>query len=380
MRFELDQEHRLIQNSVRDFCENEIKPVAREYNDEGKYPADIVEKAVEMGINVPWIPEKYGGSGMDVLADAIVKEEVCRADPGIGYSIVAQGNGGRMILQYGTEEQQETYLGGLADGLTAAIAITEPDAGSATRYMRTRAEPDGDELVLNGEKMWITSAPVADFMVVMARTDPASEPGDKEGISAIIVDMPCDGVDVEKIDMMGLDAGRTGQVVFDDARVPRENVIGEEGGGYPQLLDWFNSSRNFVGPVAVGIAQGAYERAVEYSKEREAFEQPISDYQAIRHKLADMATEIEACRLLCYQSAMKQVEEGTADAFLASMSKLKSSEVAEEVASDAVQIHGSYGYSKEFDVERFYRAAKVMQIIEGTSEIQRNIIASQVLR
>lgn len=379
MQFEFDQEHRLIKESVREFSENEIKPVAQEYNNKGKYPADIVSKAAEIGINVPWIPEKYGGSGMDVLADAIVKEEVCRADPGIGYSIVAQGNGGRMILEYGEEEQRKTYLTALANGQTSAIAITEPNAGSATRYMRTQAEPDGDEFVLNGEKMWITSAPVADFMVVMARTGPDSEPGDKDGISAIIVDMPCDGVEVEKIDMMGLDAGRTGQVVFDNARVPQENIVGEEGDGYPQLMDWFNSSRNFVGPMAVGIAQGAYEQAVEYAKEREAFQKPIGEYQAVQHKLADMATEIEASRLLCHQSAMKQVREGKASSFLASMSKLKSSEVAENVASDAVQIHGSYGYSKEFDVERFYRASKVMQIIEGTSEIQRNIIARHVL-
>lgn len=378
MHFKLDQEHRLIKETVRDFCENEIEPVAAEYNREGKYPADIVEQATKIGINVSWIPEKYGGSEMDALADAIIKEEVCRADPGIGYSIVAQGNGGRMILQYGSEDQKETYLSALAEGQTSAIAITEPAAGSATRYMQTRAEPDGNELVLSGEKTFITSATVADFLVVMARTDPESQPGDRDGVSAIIVDMPNDNIEVEKIEMMGLDAGRTGTVVFNDARIPRENVIGEESKGYKQLLDWFDASRNYVGPMAVGIAQGAFERAVEYASQRETFGQPIDQYQSIQHKLADMRTEIEACRLLCHQSAVEQDEQGQASSFLASMSKLKSSEVAESVASDAVQIHGSYGYSKEFDVERFYRAAKVMQIIEGTSEIQRNIIARHV--
>lgn len=379
MDFQLDQEHRLIKETVRDFCENEIEPVAGEYNRMGKYPEGIIEEAADLGIAISWIPEEYGGSEMDALADAIIKEEVCRADPGIGYALVAQGNGGRMINEFGTEEQRETYLTALAEGQTAAIAITEPDAGSATRYMRTQAEPDGDELVLSGEKTWITSAPVADFMVVLARTDPDSEPGDRNGISAIIVDMPCDGIEVDKIDMMGLDAGRTGTVVFNNARVPRENVIGEEGEGYKQLLWWFNASRNYVGPMAVGIAQGAYEKAVEYANEREAFEKPIGEYQAIRHKLADMVTEIEASRLLCHQSAVEQTQQEQASTFLASMSKLKASEIAETVASDAVQVHGSYGYSKEFDVERYYRAAKVMQIIEGTSEIQRNVIADHVL-
>lgn len=379
MTFELDQEHRLIKDSVREFCENEIKPIAREYNRNEKYPHDILSKATEMGINVPWLPEEYGGSEMDVLANAIVKEELCRADPGIGYAIAAVGNGGRMIEEFGTEEQRETYLNGLGEGMIGAIAITEPDAGSATRYMRTQALPDGDKLVLNGEKMWITNAPVADFMLVMARTDPESEPGDKDGVSAIIVDLPCDGVEIEEIDMMGLDAGCIAQVVFDDARVPRENIVGVDGEGYSQMIQWFNGSRNWVGPMAVGMAQGAYEQAVAYAKEREAFEKPISEYQAIRHKIADMATEIEACRLLCYNSSAMQDDRGRASTQLASMAKLKSSEIAEKVASDALQIHGSYGYSKEYDVERFYRAAKVMQILEGTSEIQRNVIASQVI-
>lgn len=380
MHFELDQEQRLIRETVREFSENEIAPVAAEYNRKGEYPEEIIQKASELGIAISWIPEEYGGSDMDALADAIIKEEVCRADPGVGYAIISQGNGGRMILQFGTDEQKETYLTGLANGMTGAIAITEPDAGSATRYMRTRAEPDGDELVLSGEKTFITNATEADFLLVMARTHPDSQPGEKEGISAIIVDLPCDGVEVEKIDMMGLDAGRTGQVVFNDARVPRENVVGEENNGYHQLLEWFNASRNYVGPTAVGIAQGAYDEALAYATEREAFDKPIGEYQAIRHKLADMVIEIEASRLLCYQSAAHQVEHGQASPFLASMSKLKASEVAERVASDAVQIHGGYGYSKEFDVERYYRAAKVMQIIEGTSEIQRDIIGKHVLR
>lgn len=377
MDFDLDQEHRLIRDTVRDFCENEIKPVADEYNRAGKYPADLVQEAAELGIAVSWIPEEYGGSEMDALADAIIKEELNRADPGIGYAISAQGNGGRMILEFGTETQKETYLRGLAEGMTGAIAVTEPQAGSATRFLRTEARPDGDELVISGEKTFITSAPVADFLVLMAR-HPDSEPGEKEGVSAIIVDLPCDGVDIDKIDMMGLDAGRTGQIVFDEARVPRSNVIGEEGEGYGQLLRWFDASRNYVGPMAVGVAQGAYELAVDYADQRETFGQAINQYQAIRHKLADMATEIEASRLLCYQSASEQVTQGQASPLLASMSKLKASEIAEEVASDAVQIHGGYGYTKEFAVERYYRAAKVMQIIEGTSEIQRNIIARHV--
>lgn len=379
MRIELDEEHRLIRQTVRDFCENEIAPVADELNRNGEYPESIVEAAADIGIAVPWIPERYGGAGMDVLGDSIVKEEVCRSDPAVGYSIVAQGNGGRMILEAGTEAQRETYLRGLADGMTGAIAISEPDAGSATRYMRTRAEPDGDELVLSGEKMWITNAPEADFMVVMARTAADSTPGDRDGISAIIVDLPCDGVTIDKIDMMGLDAGRTGQVVFSDARVPRENVIGAEGEGYPLLLSWFNSSRNYVGPMAVGIAQGALDEAVGYARERETFGKPIGEYQAIRHKLADMKVETAASRLLCYQSAYLQDVGDGASPLHASMAKLKASEVAESVASDAVQIHGAYGYSKEFAVERYYRAAKVMQIIEGTSEIQRNIIADQIV-
>jgi alkylation response protein AidB-like acyl-CoA dehydrogenase len=315
---------------------------------------------------------------MGGMADALIKEETCRADPSIGFTLDTTF-GGRMILLFGTDEQKEEYLPKLASAeLTGAIAISEPDAGSANRYMRTRAAIEGDEYVLNGEKMWITNAPVADYLLVMARTDPESMPGDRDGISAILVPTDLDGVNISTLDLMGLDTGRTGQVVFDDVHVPRENLVGNEGEGYAHLLDWFNVGRNYVGPMALGIAQGAYDLALQYAPEREAFGKPISEYQAIRHKLANMATDIEATRLLCYQSAQLQ-DEGETSLKLASMAKLMASEVAEEVASEALQIHGGYGYSTEFAVERYYRAAKVTQIVEGTSEVQRNLIASAVL-
>lgn len=377
MQFEFDQEHRLLKRTVQEFADEEIRPVADEYNREGKYPEDLVAKGADVGIIGVWIPEEYGGAGMGALADAIIKEELCRADPGIGFAL-EPAIGGRMVNRFGSEEQKESILPRLASGdLVGSIAISEPDAGSANRYMRTQAVPDGNEFILDGEKMWITNGPVADYFIVIARTDPDSEPGDADGMSVLLVEREAPGVEVKTLDLMGLDPGRTGQILFSDVRVPRENLIGEEGEGYQQLLAWFNESRNFVAPMALGMAQGAYDLALEYASERNAFGQPIDEFQAIRHKLADMATEIDAARLLCYRSAAKQ-DAGETSPRYASMAKVKTSEVAESVASDALQIHGAYGYSKEFAVERYYRAAKVTQIIEGTSEIQRNIIADRI--
>lgn len=377
MDFEFDQEHRLLQQTVREFAQNEIRPLGGELTEEDEVEP-IVQKAEEVGLIGVWIPEEYGGAGLGPTAEAIVKEEFFRADPGIGLALDTAA-GSRMIHMFGRDEQRERYLPELASAESkSAIAISEPDAGSANRYMRTRAEPTGDGYLLNGQKMWISHAAVADYLTVFARTDPDSTPGDRDGISAFLVETEMDGIEINPIELMGLEPHGVGEIVFDDVELTADHLLGTEGEGYYHLLDWFNQSRNYVAPMALGIAQGAFELGLEYARQREAFGQKISEFQAIRHKLADMATEVEAARWLCYNSVTK-AERGETSPRLASMAKLKTSEIAESVASDSLQIHGAYGYSTEFDIERFYRAAKVMQILEGTSEIQRNIIASRII-
>jgi len=380
MDFELSDEQKAIRDEVRRFGENEIAPVASEYDQEEKYPYEIIEKAAEMGLTGSSIPVEYGGAGYTPLETALIIEELFAIDPGIGLSITSTAFGADAIREFGTEEQKEQYLRPIAEGETImGTAISEPDTGSDVSSVSTHAEKDGDEWVINGNKMWITNGSVGDYFVVMVKTDPEAE--DRyAGFSQILVESDRDGFEAEKITgKLGIRASDTAELIFDDVRVPEENLVGTEGMGFLQLMQFFDETRTAVAAQGVGIAKGASERALEYAQEREQFGRSISDFQAIQHKLADMYTQTEAARQLTYKSAWSVTSESGQLTALASMAKEYASRVAVHVADEAVQIHGGSGYVNDFDVERFYRDAKITQIYEGTTEIQKNIIARELL-
>jgi alkylation response protein AidB-like acyl-CoA dehydrogenase len=380
MDYELSDEQKQIRDEVRRFAENEIAPIAGEYDREEKYPHDLIETAGEMGMLGASIPVEYGGAGYSTLETAIVIEELFAVDPGIGLCVASTGFGCEAIVEAGTEEQKEEYLPPVASGdaITGA-AISEPDTGSDVSSVSTRAEKDGDEWVINGNKMWITNGSVGDFFVVLCKTDPDAE-GRYNGFSQIIVESDRDGFTAEKITgKLGIRASDTAELILDDVRVPEENLLGTQGAGFLQQMQFFDATRTGVAAQGVGIAKGALERALDYAKEREQFGRPIGDFQAIQHKLAEMHTEIEAARQLTYKSAWSVDNKEEQLTTLASMAKEYASRVAVETADEAVQIHGGAGYVDDFDVERFYRDAKITQIYEGTSEIQKNVIAREML-
>ncbi|KTG07607.1 acyl-CoA dehydrogenase family protein, partial [Haloferax profundi] len=331
MDFKLTEEQRAIRDEVRRFAENEIAPVASEYDVEEKYPYDIVQKAAEMGLTGAHFPVEYGGVGYSSLENAIVTEELFAVDPGIGLCITSAGFGAEAIINFGTEEQKERFLPPIVEGESVmGAAISEPQAGSDVTSVKTRAEKDGDEWVLNGNKMWITNGSVGDYFVVMCETDP--EVDDRySGFSQIIVEADRDGFSADKITgKMGIRASDTAELILDDVRVPEENLVGTRGMGFLQLMQFFDETRTAVAAQGVGIAKGACEQALEYAKEREQFGRSISDFQAIQHKLAEMHTATEAARQLTYKSAWSvDNDEGQLTA-LASMAK----EFASNVATD----------------------------------------------
>ncbi len=380
MEFGFTDEQKQIREEIRRFAENEVKPVATEYDVEEKYPHKIIEKAGDMGLLGANIPIEYGGAGYSTLELAIIIEELFAADPGIGLCLTSTGFGGEAIMEFGTDEQKEEYLPGIASGdAIMGAAISEPDTGSDVSSVSTKAEKDGDEWVINGNKMWITNGSVGDFFVVLCKTDPEAE-GRYNGFSQIIVESDRDGFEADKITgKLGIRASDTAELIFDNVRVPEENLVGTRGMGFLQQMQFFDETRTGVAAQGVGIARGASERALEYAKEREQFGRPIGDFQAIQHKLSDMYTRTEAARNLTYKSAWSVDNEDGLLTKLASMAKEYSSRVAVDVANEAVQIHGGAGYVNDFDVERFYRDAKITQIYEGTTEIQKNIIARELL-
>ena len=379
MDFELPAEIEQIRNEVRKFGENEIEPVANEYDREEKYPHEVVDKATEMGLVGASIPVEYGGAGYSVLESSIIAEEMFAIDPGIAFCILASSFGTEAIQEFGTEEQKEEFLEPVARGeKISGAAISEPDTGSDVSSVSTRAEKDGDEFVINGNKMWISNGTVGDFFVVLCKTDPDAE-GRYNGFSQIIVESDRDGFKADKITgKLGIRASDTAELIFDDVRVPEENLVGNRGMGFLQQMQFFDATRVGVAAQGVGIAKGAAEAALEYAQEREQFGQPIAEFQAIQHKLSDMFTRTEAARNLTYKAAW-QVDQGEDITKLASMSKEYASRVAVDVANEAVQIHGGAGYVDDFPVERFYRDSKITQIYEGTTEIQKNIIARELL-
>ncbi|MDQ2074506.1 acyl-CoA dehydrogenase family protein [Haloarcula sp. H-GB4] len=379
MAFQLSDEHRAIQQAVREFGENEIKPVAKQHDQDGSYPIELRKKAAEFDFVAPHIPLEYDGAGMDLFEAVLVTEELWRADPGIGSAVGSAGFGTNMIIKYGDEWMKEEWLPKIANGEAASYsAISEPAHGSNVAGIETRAEKDDDGYVLNGTKMWITNGTVADVGVMMAKTSP--DEGHR-GITAFLVPTDLDGFKTEKIDnKLGIRASDLAEVIVDDVRVPEENVIGEVDKGFYQLMDFFASGRTRVASQAVGAAQAALDAALDYADEREQFGQKIGEFQAIEHKLAEMATNIEAARSLTYRAA-SQVENGDDDlaAKFASMAKLFAAEHAVDVADEAIQVHGGAGYVSDHPVERYYRDARITKIYEGTSEIQKNIIADRLL-
>ncbi|MFB6268253.1 MAG: acyl-CoA dehydrogenase family protein [Halodesulfurarchaeum sp.] len=380
MDFDLTEEQQAIRDEVRRFAENEIEPVATEYDEAEEYPHDLMDEAAKMGLTGANIPMEYGGAGYSPLEVAIIIEELFAVDPGIGLSISSASFGADSIMEYGTDDQKERFLEPIAEGeAVMGAAISEPDTGSDVSSVSTSAEKDGDEWVINGTKMWITNGTVGDFFVVMCETDPEVE--DRySGFSQIVVESDRDGFTAEKITgKLGIRASDTAEIILDDVRVPEENLIGSRGMGFLQLMQFFDETRTMVAAQGVGIAKGASEAALEYAQEREQFGRPISEFQAIQHKLADMHTKTEAARNLTYKSAWSIENKGEQLTALASMAKEFASRVAVEVADEAVQIHGGSGYVNDFPVERFYRDAKITQIYEGTSEIQKNIVARELL-
>ena len=379
MDFDLSDEQEQLKSEVRRFAENEVRPVAGEYDEAEEYPWEVIDEAAEMGLLGAQIPFEYGGGGYDTLDLCLVIEELFAADPGIGLCLTSTAFGSEAIMEFGTEEQKEEYLPPIAEGeAIMGAAISEPDTGSDVSSVSTRAEKDGDEWVINGNKMWITNGSVGDFYVVLCKTDPEAE-GRYNGFSQIIVEADRDGFDREKITgKLGIRASDTAELIFDDVRVPAENLVGTRGMGFLQQMQFFDETRTGVAAQAVGIAKGAAERALDYAGHREQFGRPIGDFQAIQHKLADMYTRTEAARQLTYKSAWSVDNKEEQLTTLASMAKEYASRVAVDVANEAVQIHGGSGYVNDFDVERFYRDAKITQIYEGTTEIQKNIIAREL--
>ncbi len=373
--FSISEQERAIRQTAREFAENEIAPVARHHEETGEWPEEVWEKAVDAGLVGGTIPEEYGGAGLSQVETCLFMEEICRVDAGM-LAAIGTEFGTRMIREYGTDEQKEWILRGVAEGeLIGALGNTEPNHGSNAAGIETTAEKDGDEYVINGVKTFITHGTIADYVLTMCRT------GDEghSGISAIIVETDRDGFEVEsEIHKLGWNASETAQLRYDDVRVPEENLVGYEDAGFYQLMEFFEEERVGIAAQALGIAQGCLEETVDYVKQREQFDRELREFQAVQHKVAEMGMKVELARRLVYDAAQR-VDDGEKPTKLASMAKLYASEIAEAVASDAIQLHGGNGYTTDYPVERHYRHTKIYQIGEGASEIQRNIIAKELL-
>jgi butyryl-CoA dehydrogenase len=378
MNFELTEEQRLVRDMVRDFAQNELAPRAAEVDKTEEFPADNIRKMAELGLlGLPY-PEKYGGGGGDYLSYAIAVEEVARACGSTALIFAAHVSlGCGPIFYFGSEEQKQTWLPRLLSGKgLGAFGLTEPEAGSDAGSTRTTAVRDGDCYVLNGSKMWITSGAIADVVIATAKTDPGAG---TRGISCFLVEKGTPGFIPGKNEpKMGLKGSVTSALSFEDCRVPAGNLLGNEGEGFRQMLITLDGGRISIGAMALGLAQAALDHATAYARERRQFGQPIASFEAIQWMLADMATEIDAARLLVYRAAALK-DAGRPFGKEAAMAKLYASETAERAAFKALQIHGGYGYSREYPVERIYRDQRLCSIGEGTSEIQRLVIARHVI-
>lgn len=378
MDFQLTEEHLAVQQAARDFAQSDLLPGVIERDTHQKFPTEQIKKMGELGFMGMMVDPKYHGGGMDTISYVLAMEEISKVDASasvcmsVNNSLVCWG-----LEKYGSDEQKEKYLRALAQHGIGAFCLSEPEAGSDATSQRTTAEDKGDYYLLNGTKNWITNGNSANVYIVIAQTDAAKR---HKGINALIVDKGMPGFVVgKKEDKMGIRGSDTHSLMFTDVKVPKVNRIGEEGFGFSFAMSTLNGGRIGIASQALGIASGAYELALKYSKERKAFGKNLSEHQAIQFKLAEMATKIDAARLLVHQAAwLKDQKQDFVKA--AAMAKLYASQIAQEVTTEAVQIHGGYGYVKEYHVERMMRDAKITQIYEGTTEIQKMVISRELLR
>lgn len=380
MDFELNEEQRMYQRVVRDFCEAELKPYAAKADEVSELRWDAIHKMPALGLTGLQVPEEYGGAGLDTISAAVAIEEVGRACGSTGLSLAAHnGLGCGPLVRWGTTAQKAAYLPALVNAeALGSLALTEPQAGSdLAGGVQTSARRDGDSWVISGSKAWITNVRYAASITILARTDPGSG---TSGFSMIIVPTNAEGLTIHPPEKkMGLKASPTHMLGFDQVRVPLENLLGEEGKGFYQTMETLDNGRISIGALSIGLAQAALDETLKYARQREAFGKPIAQHQAIQWMIADAAMEIEAARLMVYKAAWLK-DQGKNFTKIAAMAKLLASEVAEKAAHSAIQIHGSYGYSSEFPVERIYRDQRLMTIGEGTSEILRLVIARNVLK
>ena len=373
------EEHKMLQKMVREFAQNEVRPIAQELDEKGEFPYDLVKKMSSLGLmGIPW-EEKFGGTGMDTLALVIAIEEIGKECCSTAATLMAHTSlGTAPIAMFGTDDQKKKYLPDLASGKKiGAFGLTEPGAGSDAGNTKTQAVLKGDKYIVNGEKAFCTNAGVSSVLIFTAVI---IEDGEEKGISAFVVDSNTEGISFNPPEKkMGWCASDTRSIFFKDMQISKSAVLGNPEKGFKQFLQTLTSGRITIGALSIGTAQGAFNRALAYSEEREAFGQSINGFQGISFKLADMITQIEAARHLVYHAAWKK-DKGKSVIHEASMAKLFSSEMAMKITTEAIQIFGGYGYIKEYDVERFFRDAKILEIGEGTSEIQRMIISRGIIK
>jgi hypothetical protein len=379
MDFALSPEQIELRRTLREFAQSEIRPHVMEWDESQTFPMDVVKQLGRLGILGIVFPEDLGGAGMGYVDYAVAIEELARVDPSVALIVAAHVSlCTNHIYQHGNDEQRRAYVPKLASGeWIGCWSITEPEAGSDAAGTRTTAKLDDGRWILNGSKTFTTNAQKADVCVAMAVTDPGEH---HSGISAFVIEKGTPGFEIgRKENKLGMRASDTGEVLFRDCAIPEKNLVGKRGEGFIGAMKILDGGRISIAALSVGIAQGAYEAALSYSKQRQQFGKPIAEFQAIRHKLADMATEIEASRLLTYQAGAL-ADQGKPVTRASSMAKLFASETAVRVANEAVQVHGGYGFIKDYPVEKFYRDAKLMTIGEGTSEVQRLVISREILK
>jgi len=380
LNFDLTPEQKEIQRAADEFAKGEFdKDVALELDRNHQYPFDILKKACSLGFMGIHYPEEYGGQGYGILENALIVESFCRRDSGIGVCLSIANFSSEVVLRFGNQTQKKRYLIPITKGeAISAGAFTEPDHGSDITGLQTTAVKDEKGYVINGVKTFISNGRIADFVIVLCQTNPEASPSYR-GQSTFIVDKGSKGFEVTELgDKMGIRMTSTTEMSFDQVRIPEENLVGSLNRGFYQVLEFFDESRVMVGAQGLGMAQGAFDRAIDYAKKRQQFGQKLVDFQVTQHKLADMATQIEAARCLVYKAGWN-FDQGRIEPKWTSMAKMFAGRVAVEVAQEAIQILGGYGYMAEYEVERFYRDARITEIYEGTREIQKNAIASAVI-
>lgn len=380
MDFKLSNEQLAIQKAAEEFAKGEFdKEIALEHELAHSFPFDIWKKACELGFTGIHFPEELGGQGFGIFENVLVVEALCRQDSGLGIALSLSDFASEIILRFGTDQQKMKYLLPVTRGeALSSGGFTEPDHGSDITFMNTSAVKEGDEYVINGVKTFITNGTIGQYVIVLCQTDPEAQPTYR-GQSTILVEKGTPGYSASDIgEKMGIKMTSTGELSFNDVRVPASNLIGKENRGFYQVLEFFDESRIEIAAQALGIAQGSFDRALAYTKQRKQFGKKLAEFQITQHKLADMITQIETARLLVYKAAWNY-DQGKMDPKLTSMAKMYAGQVAVNVADEAIQLLGGYGYMLEYEVERFYRDAKIMEIYEGTREIQKNTIASAIL-